>query len=123
MVNVKIYRVEGQMLISHDRFPRIQKFVKDVRAVKPEDAIEIVYSELGSRHKVKRKHIKIFKVWYEDRKLLPGQRMKKKLIARIFWDYNGDSIIKTYDKEYHDKMKEFAEQHNFDYVVRCWEKV
>ena len=68
-------------------------------------------------------NIKIFKVWYEDRKLLPGQRMKKKLIARIFWDYNGDSIIKTYDKEYHDKMKEFAEQHNFDYVVRCWEKV
>jgi len=62
MVNVKIYRVEGQMLISHDKFPRIQKFVKDVRAVKPEDAIEIVYSELGSRHKVKRKHIKIFKV-------------------------------------------------------------
>ncbi len=62
-MNVKIYRVEGQMLISHDRFPRIQKFVKDVRAVKPEDAIEIVYSELGSRHKVKRKHIKIFKVY------------------------------------------------------------
>ena len=63
MVIVKIYRVEGQMLIGHDRFPRIQKFVKDVRAVKPEDAIEIVYSELGSKHKVRRKHIKIFKVY------------------------------------------------------------
>jgi len=62
-VKVKIYRVEGQMLISHDKFPRIQRFVKDVRAVKPEDAIEIVYSELGSRHKLKRKHIKIFKVY------------------------------------------------------------
>ena len=62
-MKVKIYRVEGQMLISHDKFPRIQRFVKDVRAVKPEDAIEIVYSELGSRHKLKRKHIKIFKIY------------------------------------------------------------
>lgn len=60
---VKIYRVEGQMLISHDRFPRIQKFVKDIRAVKPEDAIEIVYSELGSRHKLKRSHIRILRVY------------------------------------------------------------
>ena len=63
MSKVKIFRVEGQMLIGHDEFPRVQKFVKDVRAVKPEDAIEIVYSELGSRHKVKRKHIRILKVY------------------------------------------------------------
>ena len=63
MYRVKVYRIEGQMLIGHDEFPRIQKFIKDVRAVKPEDAIEIVYSEFGSRHKVKRKHIKILKIY------------------------------------------------------------
>lgn len=62
MSEVKIYRVEGYMLISHDRYPVWQKFVKDVRAIKPEHAIEYVYSVMGSRHKVKRKQIKITNV-------------------------------------------------------------
>ncbi len=62
MGEVKIYRVEGYMLISHDRYPTWQKFVKEVRAVKPEDAIEYVYSVMGSRHKVKRKQMKIVSI-------------------------------------------------------------
>lgn len=61
-MKTKYFRVKGWMLISHDRYPRWQKFVKDVRALKVEDAIEKVYSELGSRHKLKRAHIKIEKV-------------------------------------------------------------
>ena len=59
---VKVYRVEGEMLIAHDRFPEWRKFVKYVRALKPEHALERVYSELGSNHKVRRRHIKIQKV-------------------------------------------------------------
>ena len=58
-MKVKYFRVEGRMLISHDRFPRWQKFKKEVRAVKPEDAIEKIYSELGSKHKLKRAHIRV----------------------------------------------------------------
>ncbi len=58
-VSVKIYRVTGRMLISHDRLPTWQKFSIEVRAVKPEDAVEKVLSELGSRHKLRRRHIKI----------------------------------------------------------------
>ncbi len=58
-VNVKIYRVTGRMLISHDRLPTWQKFSIEVRAVKPEDAVEKVLSELGSRHKLRRRHIRI----------------------------------------------------------------
>jgi len=59
---VKIYRVEGYMLISHDSLPTWQKFVKEVRALKPEHAVEYVYSVLGSNHKLRRKHIRIVSV-------------------------------------------------------------
>ena len=59
---VKIYRIEGYMLISHDRNPRWQVFRKEVLALKPEHAVEKIYSELGSRHKLRRKHIRIVKV-------------------------------------------------------------
>lgn len=62
MSSVKIFRIEGRMLISHDRLPTWQKFSIEVRAIKPEDAVEKVLSELGSRHKLKRKHIRIDRV-------------------------------------------------------------
>ena len=62
MVEVKTFRVRGRMLISHDKFPEWQKFEIYVRAVKEEHAKEKVYSELGSRHKLKRYHIRIEKV-------------------------------------------------------------
>ena len=50
------------MLISHDRLPTWQKFVKEVRALNEKQAIEYVYSVLGSNHKVRRKHIRITSV-------------------------------------------------------------
>ncbi len=59
MSEVKIFRIEGYMLISHDRYPAWQKFSKEVRALTKEQAIEYVYSVLGSNHKLRRKHIKI----------------------------------------------------------------
>jgi len=62
MVEVKIYRISGKMLISHDRLPTWQKFSIEVRALKPEEAIEKVLSELGSRHKLRRRHIRIEEV-------------------------------------------------------------
>lgn len=62
MSEIKIYRVEGIMLISHDKFPTWQKFTKEVRALNEQQAIEYVYSVLGSNHKLRRKHIKITSV-------------------------------------------------------------
>jgi len=50
------------MLIGHDSVPEWRKFVKEIRALKLEHALEKLYSELGSKHKVKRAHIKILKV-------------------------------------------------------------
>ncbi len=57
-MDVKIFRIEGKFRMG-DEF---NKFVKEVRAVKKEHAIEKIYSELGSKHKVKRFHIIIKKV-------------------------------------------------------------
>ncbi len=62
MSDVKIYRVKGRMMLSHDKFPEWRKFEVYVRAVKKEHAVEKVYSDLGSRHKLKRYHIRIEKV-------------------------------------------------------------
>ena len=37
-------------------------FRKEIRALKPEDAVERVYKEIGSKHKAKRVQIKVLKV-------------------------------------------------------------
>ncbi len=58
MSEVKVFRVVGKI-----RKPNFQtEFRKEVRALKPEDAVEKVYMLLGSKHRVKRFQIRIFKV-------------------------------------------------------------
>ena len=58
MSEVKVFRVIGEI-----RKPNFQTdFRKEVRALKPEDAKEKIYMELGSKHRVKRFQIKIVKV-------------------------------------------------------------
>lgn len=59
MTEVKVYLVEGEMLLGHDSRPEWRRFRVYVRALKPEHAVERVYSELGSRHKLRRRHIRI----------------------------------------------------------------
>lgn len=53
-----MFRVKGEILDPKMQMP----FVKEIRALKPEDAEEKVYAELGSRHKVKRYHIRLSKI-------------------------------------------------------------
>ena len=58
MSEVKVFRVIGRI-----RKPNFQtEFRKEVRALKPEDAVEKVYMLLGSKHRVKRFQVKISKV-------------------------------------------------------------
>ena len=58
MSEVKVFRVSGEI-----RKPNFQtEFRKEVRALKPEDAVEKVYMELGSKHRVKRFQIRISEV-------------------------------------------------------------
>ncbi|MEM3783520.1 MAG: 50S ribosomal protein L18Ae [Candidatus Bathyarchaeia archaeon] len=58
MNKVKVFRVMGEIQKPNLKTP----FRKEVIAIKPEHAVEKVYTELGSRHRVKRFHIKISKV-------------------------------------------------------------
>jgi large subunit ribosomal protein LX len=55
MSEVKVFRVIGKI-----RKPNFQTdFQKEVRALKPEDAVEKIFMLLGSKHRVKRFQIKI----------------------------------------------------------------
>ena len=55
---IKIFRINGE--ISRPDYQT--SFTKEVRAMKPEDAIEKVYTEIGSQHRVKRVHLKILSI-------------------------------------------------------------
>ena len=55
---MKVFRVTGEI-----SKPNLQtSFSKEIIAAKPEHAIEKVYAEIGSKHRVKRFHIKISNV-------------------------------------------------------------
>ncbi len=54
-VKVKTFRVTGEIVK-----PNLQtSFRKEVRALKPEGAIERIYKEIGSKHRAKRFQIRI----------------------------------------------------------------
>jgi len=55
---LKVFRVTGE--ISKPNL--VTSFAKEVVAAKPEHAVEKVYAEIGSKHRVKRFHIKILDV-------------------------------------------------------------
>ncbi|UCH70043.1 MAG: 50S ribosomal protein L18a [Candidatus Bathyarchaeota archaeon] len=58
MSEIKVFRVTGEI-----RKPNLQTaFRKEVRAVKREDAVEKIYTEIGSKHRAKRFQIKIINV-------------------------------------------------------------
>lgn len=58
MSEVKVFRVTGKI----DKPNWKTNFRKEVRALKPEDAVEKIYKELGSKHRAKRFQIKILEV-------------------------------------------------------------
>lgn len=57
MSEVKIFRITGKI----DKPNWKTSFRKEVRAVKPEDAVEKIYKEFGSKHRAKRFQIKVLK--------------------------------------------------------------
>ncbi|RLG88648.1 MAG: 50S ribosomal protein L18a [Thermoprotei archaeon] len=86
MSEVKIYRIYGFALFSHDKLPEWRKFVVEIRAIKKEHALEKLYSEFGSRHKLKRSHIKIVKI----EEISPEEAMSRyvKTLSEITgWSY------------------------------------
>ena len=79
MSEVKVFRVVGKIAK-----PNYQTdFRKEIRALKPEEAVEKIYMEIGSKHRAKRSQIKVLKVeeiGLEDvsdptiRKMMSGER-------------------------------------------------
>jgi len=79
VTEVKVFRVVGKIAK-----PNYQTdFRKEIRALKPEEAVEKVYMEIGSKHRAKRSQIKVLKVeeiGLEDvsdptiRKMMSGER-------------------------------------------------
>lgn len=55
MSSVKIFRVSGRINKPNWK----TNFEKEVRAMKPEEAVETIYTDLGSRHRARRFQIKI----------------------------------------------------------------
>lgn len=55
---MKVFKVTGEILKPNLKTP----FRKEIVAAKSEHAVEKVYAELGSKHRVKRFHIKITSV-------------------------------------------------------------
>jgi large subunit ribosomal protein LX len=58
MSEIKVFRIVGK--ITKPNFKT--DFKKEIRALKPEDAVERIYKEFGSKHRAKRFQIKILKV-------------------------------------------------------------
>jgi large subunit ribosomal protein LX len=58
MSEIKIFRVIGRIMKPNYR----TNFKKEIRALKPEEAVERIYKEIGSKHRVKRFQIEILKI-------------------------------------------------------------
>ncbi len=71
---VKIFRVKGMVVGKSEKFP----FIREIRALNEEDAKEKVYSEIGSKHKVVRKHIRV-----EEIKIIDPRESKDPIIRQL----------------------------------------
>ena len=73
---LKVFRITGEIKKPNLKTP----FAKEIVALKQEHAIERVYAELGSKHRVKRFHIKITNVEEVPAEEIANP-MLKKLVA------------------------------------------
>lgn len=74
---MKVFRVTGEI-----HKPNLQTpFRKEIVAEKSEHAVEKVYAELGSRHRVKRVHIKITNVEEVPPDKIENPMLKKLIVG------------------------------------------
>ncbi|HXX88227.1 MAG TPA: 50S ribosomal protein L18Ae [Candidatus Acidoferrum sp.] len=74
---MKVFRVTGEI-----HKPNLKtSFRKEILADKPEHAVEKVYAELGSRHRVKRFHIKIANVEEVPSEEIANPMLKKLVVG------------------------------------------
>jgi len=78
-VKVRNFRVEGLIIKPNWR----TKFKKEVRAIRPEDAVEKVLMDMGSRHRVKRCHIRITRVVEVEPEELEDPVLRKLALGEV----------------------------------------
>jgi large subunit ribosomal protein LX len=71
---MKVFRVTGEICKPNLATP----FAKEVLASKSEHAVEKIYAEIGSRHRVRRYHIKITKS--EE---VPTEQIENEILKKI----------------------------------------
>ena len=74
---MKVFRVTGEIRKPNLRTP----FAKEVLADTPEHAVEKVYAEIGSRHRVKRFYMKILKVEEVSPEAIENPILKKMVVG------------------------------------------
>ncbi len=73
-MEVKVYRVKGIF----QRGKLKQPFTKEYRALKPEHVEELVYSEIGSKHRVPRT-----KIWIESIEEISPEEAENPVVRRL----------------------------------------
>jgi large subunit ribosomal protein LX len=77
MNRLKVFKVTGEILK-----PNLKThFAKEIVAEKPEHAVEKVYAEIGSKHRVKRCHIKISSVEEVSPDKIEDPQLQKSVIG------------------------------------------
>lgn len=71
---MKLFQITGEMEKKGLKTP----FVREIMAAKPEHAVERVYAELGSKHRVRRFHIRISNV-----KEMPLEQVKSPSLKKL----------------------------------------
>ena len=78
MSEIKTYVIRAIVTFNASHYPMKQKVVKYVRALNEKQALEYLYSYLGSKNKVKRYNIKI-----EEIKEIPVEEAKDKTVRDL----------------------------------------
>ncbi len=73
-MEVKVYLIKGVF----ERNGKREEFRKEYRAVKKEDALELVYSEIGSKHRVKRN-----KIWIESVEEIKPEEARDPVVKKL----------------------------------------
>ncbi|MCD6372593.1 MAG: 50S ribosomal protein L18a [Thermococcus sp.] len=73
-MKVKVFRVKGVF----ERNGKKEKFTKEYRALKEEHVRELVYSEIGSKHRVLRS-----KIWIESIEEIKPEEAEDPIVRRL----------------------------------------
>lgn len=73
-MEVKVFRVRGVF----ERNGKREKFTREYRGLRVEDVIEILYSEVGSKHRVPRN-----KIWIESVEEIKPEEAENPIIRKL----------------------------------------